>query len=886
MANAELPGDDHDKDNFVDELKPGTKLLHGQYTIERFLNAGGFGITYLARDSLDRKVVIKECFPGAFCRRSQYIVQARSRAHQAELQSIVRLFIQEARSLAKLQHPNIVGVHQVFEDNDTAYMALDFVEGQDMLEMIEEGNSTITPAQLKDILKAILSAVGFIHDQGILHRDISPDNILINQNLHPVLIDFGAAREEATKQSRVLSALRVVKDGYSPQEFYIAGSEQTPSSDLYALGASFYHAIAGETPPNSQARLAAIASGEADPYVPLKGNFKGFDANFLGAIDESLKVLPKDRVQSAQDWLTMMEGGKVKAAPAAPSKKAAAAAPATSAAPAGGQKSNMPILLGSAAAVALLVGVGAFMMMGGEDPAPAAVTQAPAVTPAPAPAVETVEAETPSPAETPAEPEAAVDTATIENLLTEETATDPVATADATVEDLLADVLAGSGSQEATETAAIVGSDLLQDTPSVNAPAVGTGLDVAVSSPSDSPVVLESDTLAESTTSAGAIAEVDLVGADVFVGSNINLPDAPQFGSVTLASLSPATQMDAETRPALIMASMLSRPSRATEPRVVTSDDPQIVAEPRLVALGAVNSAASGIVSLQEMNDSATPAIQVSADTTGTVQLSETATGIRTRPAAATPRITGNSTDSAAPLPAVSASAPLEGDATPAMTMPQTPSVVLASALPTGTEIPAFTPGNELVRPAYEVGLTVSLPFTSAEPGGNAIGEVDTIAPAWARRGVVVQSVNGTPINAINEIPSALAVEIAANGDGATIVAMFQILDPATGASTVAPWVLPIRQSIALANGLTFETAYSGNSWQTLVAELPPQNNSGLQKGDILASYIPTSQQMTEKTSLLDILDRELENGTERLMFAVSRGESLWVAQFSVGGDS
>jgi len=286
MGNAQLKEfDDGDGEDFVDELKPGTKLMHGQYEIVSFLNAGGFGITYLAKDSLDRKIVIKECFPGAFCRRSRTIVQARSRAHQTELKSIVRLFIQEARSLAKMDHPNIVGVHQVFEDNDTAYMALDFVEGRDLLDTLEDPNHGLSPAQIKSILTDVLGAVGFIHDQEILHRDISPDNILIDSNMRPVLIDFGAAREQATKQSRVLSALRVVKDGYSPQEFYIAGSDQNPSSDLYALGASFYHLIANETPPNSQARLAAVASGEADPYVALVDKAKGYDRNFLSAID-------------------------------------------------------------------------------------------------------------------------------------------------------------------------------------------------------------------------------------------------------------------------------------------------------------------------------------------------------------------------------------------------------------------------------------------------------------------------------------------------------------------------------------------------------------------------------------------------------------------------
>ncbi len=370
MGKAQVRENSDDKDNFVDELKPGTKLMHGQYTIDRFLNAGGFGITYLAKDSLDRKVVIKECFPGAFCRRSRYVVQARSRAHQNELKSIVRLFVQEARSLAKLDHPNIVGVHQVFEDNETAYMALDFVEGRDLLDTIEDPNHGLTPPQIKKILKEVLGAVGFIHDQGILHRDISPDNILINEQLHPVLIDFGAAREEATKQSRVLSALRVVKDGYSPQEFYIAGSEQSPSSDLYALAASFHHLIAGDVPPNSQARLAAIASGEPDPYVPLIGNYDDYEDDVLAAIDKALAVLPKDRLQSAQDWINMMDGVEGNVTSLNVVSAGGAEEDATPVAESGG-KSKMPVLLGSAAAVALLIGAGAYFTLGGSD-APAA----------------------------------------------------------------------------------------------------------------------------------------------------------------------------------------------------------------------------------------------------------------------------------------------------------------------------------------------------------------------------------------------------------------------------------------------------------------------------------------------------------------------------------
>jgi len=287
---------------FTDELKAGATLLQGQYVIDGFLNSGGFGMTYLAKDSLERTVVIKECFPASFCCRNDHLVRARSRAHQMEFRSIVRLFVQEARRLSKLTHPNIVGVHQVFEDNDTAYMALDYIDGQDLLDVLEEDKRHLGQHELKNILLKILDAIGFMHDRNILHRDISPDNILLDKSGEPILIDFGAAREKATQASRALSALLVVKDGYSPQEFYVAGSEQGPSSDLYALAATFYHMVVGEAPPNSQTRVAAIAAKEQDPYRSIVTRVTGFDHDFLATIDKALNIFPKDRIQSAEEW--------------------------------------------------------------------------------------------------------------------------------------------------------------------------------------------------------------------------------------------------------------------------------------------------------------------------------------------------------------------------------------------------------------------------------------------------------------------------------------------------------------------------------------------------------------------------------------------------------
>ena len=312
MAKLEMNG--HSADNQTtapsEALAPGSKLLSGQYEIIRYLSGGGFGITYLARDSLNRTVVIKECFPEAFCSRVQKTVQARTQNYVDDFRSIVKLFIREAHALSRLDHTSVVGVHQVFEDNQTAYMALDLVDGNDLLDIIESGAPKMPPDQVRKLTLDLLDAIGHVHSQDLLHRDISPDNILVDQSGRPVLIDFGAAREEASRKSRVLSSLLVVKDGYSPQEFYVAGSQQFPCSDLYALAATLFHLITGEAPPNSQARIAALASNQPDPYVALAGRFSEYEAEFLAAIDMAMNIVPADRLQSALDWVLMIDQSK------------------------------------------------------------------------------------------------------------------------------------------------------------------------------------------------------------------------------------------------------------------------------------------------------------------------------------------------------------------------------------------------------------------------------------------------------------------------------------------------------------------------------------------------------------------------------------------------
>lgn len=290
-----------------DDLSPGETLLHGQYKIERHLIGGGFGMTYLACDSLDRVVVVKECFPSTICRRVNGEVRPHKAEFQQQFQKVIRSFLREALRMAKFDHPNIVKIHQVFQENNTAYIAMDFVDGMDLLTMLEIEPERMTDALIENILRETLSALEYLHGTGMLHRDISPDNLLVDTSNKLTMIDFGAASEEKARQTRALSHMMAVKDGYSPHEFYYTDGDQRPSSDIYSVGATFYHLITGSAPPDCQKRVAALTSDMPDPYGPLATGNWAFDESFLSAIDKALSVAQKDRFQSAKEWLDSLE---------------------------------------------------------------------------------------------------------------------------------------------------------------------------------------------------------------------------------------------------------------------------------------------------------------------------------------------------------------------------------------------------------------------------------------------------------------------------------------------------------------------------------------------------------------------------------------------------
>ena len=267
-----------------------------QYKIDTVLGPGGFGVTYLARSlRLDREVAIKEYFPAEFAYRDgSTTIRSSSSGSQDFFHQGKRYFIEEARVLGKFRHEHIVRVIGLLEENNTAYMILEFEEGQSFKHWLRELGHVPNQAELDDILEPILSALDYIHGKGIFHRDIAPDNIIVRPNGKPVLIDFGAARQFARETSHTLGA--IVKHGYSPPEQYTVDTRlQGAWSDIYALSATMYHAVMGRPPEEASKRGL-----QQDTLLPIEAHMDAFNRtlyhpSFLAGLNAGLILHPKAR---------------------------------------------------------------------------------------------------------------------------------------------------------------------------------------------------------------------------------------------------------------------------------------------------------------------------------------------------------------------------------------------------------------------------------------------------------------------------------------------------------------------------------------------------------------------------------------------------------------
>lgn len=284
---------------------PADTVLGESYRIVRQIGSGGFGITYAAEDiHLGRTVAIKEYYPEEFGDRDRKMsVRAKSERHKPTFEWGRSSFLQEARTLARFQHPSVVRVTRVFEAHSTAYMVMDFEKGDNFEAWLKALGRPPTQEELDRIAAPLLDALEIMHAENFLHRDIAPDNVIIRPDGTPVLLDFGAARRAVAEKSRSLTG--IVKAGYSPHEQYAAdGRLQGPWTDLYALGATLYRAVVGTPPEEATLRMTDDSMRPASQVANV-----GYRAGFLNAIDACLISRPANRPQSVAQLRPLLLGG-------------------------------------------------------------------------------------------------------------------------------------------------------------------------------------------------------------------------------------------------------------------------------------------------------------------------------------------------------------------------------------------------------------------------------------------------------------------------------------------------------------------------------------------------------------------------------------------------
>jgi serine/threonine protein kinase len=285
---------------------PVNTVLDGSYRIMRVVGSGGFGITYEAEDmNLGTMVAIKEYYPFDFGDRDHTMsVRPKSDRHKQTFDWGRSNFLQEARTLARFEHPSIVRVTRVFEANSTAYMVMRFEQGQSFEVWLGNLGRPPTQDELDAVMAPLLDALQVMHAANFLHRDIAPDNIIIRTDGTPVLLDFGAARRAVAEMSRSLTG--IVKAGYSPHEQYTSdGRLQGPWSDIYALGGTLYRAVTGKPP--EEATLRFDEDHMASAAQSSKGKYR---RDFLQAIDTCLKVRHSERPRSVEQLRPMLLGAK------------------------------------------------------------------------------------------------------------------------------------------------------------------------------------------------------------------------------------------------------------------------------------------------------------------------------------------------------------------------------------------------------------------------------------------------------------------------------------------------------------------------------------------------------------------------------------------------
>ena len=273
-----MSGEDHKQ-----ALPAGFQL--GAYHVVRVLGVGGFGVTYLCEHAgLGVQVAVKEYLPNEIAVRDGTEVHPKSAGDREGFEWGLSRFLDEARTLARFEHPNVVRVRDCFEANNTAYIVMDYEDGEP-LDALLRRHGTLTEAQLKRVLLPVADGLRQVHAAGFLHRDIKPSNIFVRRSDEsPVLLDFGSARQALGRRSRSMTA--IASAGYSPPEQYESNGAQGAWTDIYALSALCYRAITGDTPMEATGRQSQLLRSQTDPLPKLAETpAAGYSPAFLEAAD-------------------------------------------------------------------------------------------------------------------------------------------------------------------------------------------------------------------------------------------------------------------------------------------------------------------------------------------------------------------------------------------------------------------------------------------------------------------------------------------------------------------------------------------------------------------------------------------------------------------------
>ena len=285
-------------------LPPGFRL--GSYRVVRVLGVGGFGITYLCEHAgLAVQVAVKEYLPNEIAMRDGAAVHPKSAGDREGFEWGLSRFLDEARTLARFGHPNVVRVRDCFEANSTAYIVMDYEDGESLDRLLRR-LGTLTEAQLKRVVLPVAEGLREVHAAGFLHRDVKPSNIFVRRSDEsPVLLDFGSARQALGRKSRSMTA--IASAGYSPPEQYESQGSQGAWTDIYALCALCHRAITGEVPVEAPRRTGEVARRRADPQGPLAGGVAGYSSSLLEAVDWGLQLIETERPQRLEVWLERMQ---------------------------------------------------------------------------------------------------------------------------------------------------------------------------------------------------------------------------------------------------------------------------------------------------------------------------------------------------------------------------------------------------------------------------------------------------------------------------------------------------------------------------------------------------------------------------------------------------